>query len=651
MKLSRRSINATTYADEELIVLKHVKELNDTYNKSNPELYEGYGNLLFAEGITIGFNQDDAPRGTPTFYLKYDNGVYVDPQDREWTYEQLKEMASHRSLTQDDYDLMLAQEDADWDEVYEHNRELDANKGFSPLFASITDYDWNYEDIPEDISRITDPDGYIDSIGASDEVEDDEYNPDTAEDYYDDAVNDWAADEYAAIQSSEGPITWDSRDMNYTDIPEDVSHLTDPDGYLDEISASWRGSSKQQDFIDIANTIENHGDGATLNDLNRLVDKLIYKGFPASVKQFAQTEYEQSGPEEAVFSVEGYLWNVINNGMNFEDNNPYDEDGNYIEDDEFSDDYEEDVYSSVSAVEGYESLEEYKADNHYGLDTNDGWAPNDYEVEDEYNPAIQRPKRFRKYEAFVKELKYLAEETILDDVDFRHTAIDMISSELMNYNLAVKYVDKFIRENEIDGVTIASSQEIVTWNDSDLNYTDIPEDISHLVDPDGYLDEISASVISKAAELGYSLKELTKMYTEETGEDPIGDVDGVNESARKRFRKWCANLVGEPVYSSFMLKAPKSSTRKGYQYDMYIDNQGMLTSRKDNIKLFQDEDLAKDYLRNMPLTLADDNFNRALFQVIEASETIISATNTSNVFVKPEPMILKEGEEDEVICL
>jgi hypothetical protein len=272
-----------------------------------------------------------------------------------------------------------------------------------------------------------------------------------------------------------------------------------------------------------------------------------------------------------------------------------------------------------SAVEGYESLEEYKADNHYGLDKNDGWAPNDYEVEDEFNLAIQRPKRFRKYDAFVKDLKYLAEDTILDDIDFRSTAIDMISSELMNRNLAVKYVDRFIRENPIEDVTIASSQELVTWDDADMNYTAIPEDVSHLVDPDGYLDEITASVISKAAELGYSLKELVSRYKDETGEDPIGDVDNVNDSARKRFRSWCADLVGEPVYSSFILKAPKSNTRKGYQYDMYIDNQGMLTSTTDNIKLFQDEASANDYLDGMPSNIGDENFSRSSFQVIEAS--------------------------------
>jgi hypothetical protein len=37
--------------------------------------------------------------------------------------------------------------------------------------------------------------------------------------------------------------------------------------------------------------------------------------------------------------------------------------------------------------------------------------------------------------------------------------------------------------------------------------------------------------------------------------------------------------------------------------------------------------------------------------LIASSESIDAATNTSNIFMMPTPIVLEEGEEDEIICV
>jgi len=122
-----------------------------------------------------------------------------------------------------------------------------------------SNYEWNYEDIPEDISRNVDPDGYIDTIGASitancmsraaemgytlkDLV--DTYRDETGEEPMSDdqgvmrRFRRWCDEYVGEDEPIASSIDWDEDDLNYTDIPEDVSTLVDPDGYIDEITAS-----------------------------------------------------------------------------------------------------------------------------------------------------------------------------------------------------------------------------------------------------------------------------------------------------------------------------------------------------------------------------------------------------------------------------
>jgi len=86
-----------------------------------------------------------------------------------------------------------------------------------------------------------------------------------------------------------------------------------------------------------------------------------------------------------------------------------------------------------------------------GVESSQEIVADDYPVEDEFNSAVQRPKKFRKYEAFLDELTAIAFDCVdVDGLNFESTAVDWLSSELNNRDLAEKYVRRFIKENDME---------------------------------------------------------------------------------------------------------------------------------------------------------------------------------------------------------
>lgn len=75
------------------------KRFNQAYRVANPDAWDYTGNIFVAEDGAIRIDMDEAPRGTPTYRLAYDNGIFRTPKGEPWSVEELMDMIQNDDLS------------------------------------------------------------------------------------------------------------------------------------------------------------------------------------------------------------------------------------------------------------------------------------------------------------------------------------------------------------------------------------------------------------------------------------------------------------------------------------------------------------------------------------------------------------------------